>query len=71
MYVEKLMQKIMSSSIRFHAILLRDGIHCGTHYSATKGKSHYPKCAQNIYHKQCKENVPNVATYLIWISIFE
>ena len=38
----------MSSSIRFHAILLRDGIHCGTHCSATKGDSHY-KYAHNLF----------------------
>lgn len=39
--------KTIPSSIRYHTILMRDGVYCVLHYGALMGTSHY-KWAHNI-----------------------
>ena len=46
-----------------------DCVYCGPPYSATKGKSHYSKCAHNIYYKNVKQNMSNLA-YISYLDIY-
>ena len=58
-------------SISVHTILMCDCVNYGPHNNATKGKSHYTKCAHKIYHKPCKVNMLDLDIYLIiWTSIY-